>query len=84
MLRLVLLLALGALAISFLSGSVSTEEALGGCGKVQIGIAAEAQNISRINVAFAGTIVAFLPMLLLVVAFQRYLVRGLFGGSVKG
>ncbi|MCH7579203.1 MAG: carbohydrate ABC transporter permease [Chloroflexi bacterium] len=51
---------------------------------VQIGIAAEAANISRINVAFAGTIMAFLPMLLLVVAFQRYLVRGLFGGSVKG
>ena len=48
------------------------------------GIAAEAANISRINVAFAGTIMAFLPMLLLVVAFQRYLVRGLFGGSVKG
>ena len=36
------------------------------------------------NVAFAGTIMAFLPMLVLVVAFQRYLVRGLFGGSVKG
>ena len=51
---------------------------------VQIGIAAEAKDISRINVAFAGTIMAFLPMLLLVVAFQRYLVRGLFGGSVKG
>jgi sn-glycerol 3-phosphate transport system permease protein len=51
---------------------------------VQIGIAADAQDVSRINVAFAGTIVAFLPMVLLVVAFQRYLVRGLFGGAVKG
>jgi len=51
---------------------------------VQIGIAAEASDVSRINVAFAGTIMAFLPMLVLVVAFQRYLVRGLFGGSVKG
>jgi sn-glycerol 3-phosphate transport system permease protein len=51
---------------------------------VQIGIASEAQNLARINVAFAGTVIAFVPMLLLVVAFQRSLVRGLFGGSVKG
>jgi ABC-type glycerol-3-phosphate transport system permease component len=51
---------------------------------VQIGIAGEAQDPARINVAFASTIIAFLPMLLLVVAFQRSLVRGLFGGSVKG
>jgi ABC-type glycerol-3-phosphate transport system permease component len=51
---------------------------------VQIGIAAETANIDKINVAFAGTIVAFLPMVLLVVVFQRYLVRGLLGGAVKG
>jgi sn-glycerol 3-phosphate transport system permease protein len=51
---------------------------------VQIGIAAETKNLDKINVAFAGTMVAFLPMLLLVVAFQRSLVRGLFGGAVKG
>jgi sn-glycerol 3-phosphate transport system permease protein len=51
---------------------------------VQIGIAAEAQQLDKINVAFAGTIISFLPMLLLVVAFQRYLVRGLLGGAVKG
>ena len=51
---------------------------------VQIGIAAEAQKLDKINVAFASTVIAFLPMLLLVVAFQRYLVRGLFGGAVKG
>jgi sn-glycerol 3-phosphate transport system permease protein len=51
---------------------------------VQIGIAAETANIDKINVAFASAIVAFLPMVLLVIAFQRYLVRGLFGGSVKG
>ena len=51
---------------------------------VQIGIASEAQNLERINVAFAGTVIAFLPMLLLVVVFQRYLVRGLFGGTIKG
>ncbi len=51
---------------------------------VQIGVASEAQNLNEINRAFAGTIVSFLPMLLLVVAFQRFLVRGLFGGAIKG
>ena len=51
---------------------------------MQIGVASEAANLSEINRAFAGTIVSFLPMLLLVVVFQRYLVRGLFGGALKG
>ncbi len=51
---------------------------------VQFGIRSEAQNLEQINVAFAGTILSFLPMVLLVVVFQRYLVRGLLGGAVKG
>ena len=51
---------------------------------VQIGLKSETRDLTKINVAFAGTIIAFLPMLLLVVGFQRYLVRGLFGGAVKG
>ena len=51
---------------------------------IQIGIKTETGALDRINIAFASTIIAFLPMVLLVVAFQRYLVRGLFGGSVKG
>ena len=51
---------------------------------VQIGVASEVQKLDQINKAFAGTVLAFLPMLLLVIAFQRYLVRGLFGGAVKG
>ncbi|MCH8994826.1 MAG: carbohydrate ABC transporter permease [Chloroflexi bacterium] len=51
---------------------------------VQIGVAAETRDLANINVAFAGAILAFMPMLLLVVAFQRFLVRGLFGGAVKG
>ena len=51
---------------------------------VQIGIAAETQKLDKINVAFASTVLSLLPMLLLVVAFQRVLVRGLFGGAVKG
>ena len=52
---------------------------------VQIGIASDAtQKLNQINVAFASTFLAFVPMLVLVVGFQRFLVRGLFGGSVKG
>lgn len=51
---------------------------------VQIGIAREAANLAEINVAFAGTIISFLPMFLLVVVFQRYLVRGFLGGTIKG
>ncbi len=52
---------------------------------VQIGIASDAtQKLNQINVAFASTFLAFLPMLVLVLGFQRFLVRGLFGGSVKG
>jgi sn-glycerol 3-phosphate transport system permease protein len=51
---------------------------------VQIGIASETENLTKINTAFAGTILAFAPMLVLVIGFQRYLVRGLFGGAVKG
>ncbi|HWQ28130.1 MAG TPA: carbohydrate ABC transporter permease [Dehalococcoidia bacterium] len=52
---------------------------------VQIGIAAlQAEEVQRTNVVLAGTIVALLPMLLLVVVFQRFLVRGLTAGAVKG
>ena len=51
---------------------------------VQIGIAGETADPARINIAFASTIMAFVPMLALVVVFQRYLVRGLFGGAIKG
>jgi sn-glycerol 3-phosphate transport system permease protein len=51
---------------------------------VQIGLKSETRDLARINVAFASTIIAFLPMLILVAGFQRYLVRGLFGGAVKG
>jgi ABC-type glycerol-3-phosphate transport system permease component len=51
---------------------------------VQTGVAAEVLSVNEINLAFAGTILAFVPMLILVIAFQRYLVRGLLGGAVKG
>jgi sn-glycerol 3-phosphate transport system permease protein len=52
---------------------------------VQIGIAAlQAEEVQRTNVVLAGTVIALLPMLVLVVVFQRFLVRGLTAGAVKG
>jgi sn-glycerol 3-phosphate transport system permease protein len=52
---------------------------------VQIGIAAlQAEEVQRTNVVLAGTVVALLPMLALVIVFQRFLVRGLTAGAVKG
>ena len=51
---------------------------------VQIGIGSETQQLDKINIAFASTIVSVIPMLLLVAAFQRVLVRGIFGGALKG
>lgn len=52
---------------------------------VQIGIASlQSEEVQRTNVVLAGTIIALLPMLFLVVAFQRFLVRGLTAGAVKG
>jgi sn-glycerol 3-phosphate transport system permease protein len=52
---------------------------------VQIGIASLAsEEFQRTNVVLAGTVIALLPMLFLVIAFQRFLVRGLTAGAVKG
>lgn len=52
---------------------------------VQIGLAGLAsQEIGSINVVMAGTIIALLPMLVVIVLFQRQLVRGLMQGALKG
>ena len=52
---------------------------------VQIGIATlQAEEVQRTNVVLAGTVIALVPMLVLVVVFQRFLVRGLTAGAVKG
>jgi sn-glycerol 3-phosphate transport system permease protein len=52
---------------------------------VQIGLRQlSALNIDQINVIFAGTILASLPIFVLLVIFQRQLVRGLTAGAVKG
>jgi sn-glycerol 3-phosphate transport system permease protein len=52
---------------------------------VQIGLKAlAATNIDQINVVLAGTVVAGAPIFVLLVLFQRQLVRGLTSGAVKG
>jgi ABC-type glycerol-3-phosphate transport system permease component len=52
---------------------------------VQIGIAAlQAEEVQRTNVVLAATVIALVPMLVLVIVFQRFLVRGLTAGAVKG
>ena len=52
---------------------------------VQIGLAGlSSQEIDSINVVMAGTIIALLPMLVVIVLFQRQLVRGLMQGALKG
>jgi sn-glycerol 3-phosphate transport system permease protein len=52
---------------------------------VQIGLKALAStNIDQLNLIMAGTVVAALPIFVLLVLFQRQLVRGLTSGAVKG
>jgi sn-glycerol 3-phosphate transport system permease protein len=52
---------------------------------VQIGLKQlRATNIDQINVTFAGTVLAALPLVVLLLIFQKQLVRGLTAGAVKG
>jgi sn-glycerol 3-phosphate transport system permease protein len=41
-------------------------------------------DIERFNVPIAGTVIAALPIALVLIVFQRQLVRGLTAGAVKG
>jgi sn-glycerol 3-phosphate transport system permease protein len=43
-----------------------------------------AQNIDETNIGFAAAIIAAVPILLLLIVFQRHLIRGLTAGAVKG
>jgi sn-glycerol 3-phosphate transport system permease protein len=84
---------LGALALfSFLSSwnqylwpnLITTEEDM---HTVQTGLRLLSSNvpdIERYNVAIAGTVIAALPIALVLIIFQRQLVRGLTAGAVKG
>ena len=52
---------------------------------VQIGLQKLAsQEIDRLNVVFAGTVIAAIPMFALLVLFQRQIIRGLTAGAIKG
>ena len=43
-----------------------------------------AVSLDQINVTFAGTVLAALPLFILLLVFQKQLVRGLTAGAVKG
>ena len=42
------------------------------------------QNINELNLGFAAAIIAAVPILVLLIFFQRHLIRGLTAGAVKG
>ena len=52
---------------------------------VQIGLKSlNSANVDELNLVMAGTIIAALPIALVLILFQRHLVRGLTAGAVKG
>jgi sn-glycerol 3-phosphate transport system permease protein len=52
---------------------------------VQIGLRQlRATSIDKVNVTFAGVIIAAIPLFILLLVFQKQLVRGLTAGAVKG
>lgn len=52
---------------------------------VQIGLRAlVSTNIDQFNVVMAGTVIAAIPMFILLVLFQQHLIRGLTSGAIKG
>jgi sn-glycerol 3-phosphate transport system permease protein len=52
---------------------------------VQIGLKQlQGVSIQNINVTFAGAVIAVVPLVILLLAFQKQLVRGLTAGAVKG
>ena len=52
---------------------------------VQVGLRQLSRvSLDQINVTFAGTILAAVPLLILLLVFQKQLVRGLTAGAVKG
>ena len=42
------------------------------------------ENINELNLGFAAAIIAALPILVILIIFQRHLIRGLTAGAVKG
>jgi len=51
---------------------------------VQIGLKQlSATSLNQINISLAGTVIAFVPLIILLVIFQKQLIRSLTAGSVK-
>jgi sn-glycerol 3-phosphate transport system permease protein len=52
---------------------------------VQIGLKQlQSSSIDQVNVVFAGAVIAVIPLAILLLFFQKHLVRGLTAGAVKG
>jgi sn-glycerol 3-phosphate transport system permease protein len=52
---------------------------------VQIGLKAlQSANLDKLNLVMAGTVIAAVPIFVVLVLFQRQLIRGLTAGAVKG
>jgi sn-glycerol 3-phosphate transport system permease protein len=52
---------------------------------VQIGLKQlQSVSIDQVNITFAGAIIAVVPLVILLLFFQKQLVRGLTAGAVKG
>jgi ABC-type glycerol-3-phosphate transport system permease component len=52
---------------------------------VQIGLRQlRAASIDQVNITFAGVVIAVIPLVILLLFFQKHLVRGLTAGAVKG
>jgi len=52
---------------------------------VQIGLKQlQSTSIDQVNIVFAGAIIAVIPLVILLLFFQKHLVRGLTAGAVKG
>ena len=52
---------------------------------VQIGVGFLAsQKLTAINVAYAGLVIAMVPLVVVLIGFQKQLIRGLTAGAVKG
>jgi sn-glycerol 3-phosphate transport system permease protein len=52
---------------------------------IQVGLKSlSSANVDELNLVMAGTLIAALPIALVLILFQRHLVRGLTAGAVKG
>jgi sn-glycerol 3-phosphate transport system permease protein len=52
---------------------------------IQVGLKQlQAGSLDQVTVTYAGTVLAFLPIVLLLIVFSKQLVRGLAAGAVKG